>query len=232
MGRKRGGSSISKFSLAGKTVLGFDETNNGFHLKCFNPYHKSPMIVTGYLSSEGFSKNYAGSMYERKEKTFNGERDIQRAIKRARGFLFENPDFFYTSISSDLKKFYPIPFLQANAIALLTFKFILSYDLDLNNTVIMMDEISGRETSQLVNDNLEEWFKKAGLTIPHAWRRYGEDSVLAIRKADRVGYHIAALHLLGNNPKWPYRNHKVPFNNLEFLLERVLNKEHETIPEL
>lgn len=209
-GRKK-----NKFSRR-PIVLGFDETNNGLGLKSLNPNHSSSIIVTGYLGENTRKgKNYQGSKFEDKFGAFNGKKNIEESLQRGRSFLQHNPNFLYTSIPPEYQASTPMAILKANAIALLTLNFLLTYELNPNEIQIISDEMDGKENSKKVGDVLNMWLEKTELTLPYRFIQGAEHSIIPVRKADRVGYYLTAIHLLGNNHKWPYRSHKINFDTLE-----------------
>jgi hypothetical protein len=196
-------------------ILGFDETNNGFGLRCFNKNHESNLIITAYLSDEVSMKDYERPDYESKGRIFTGERNISSALRRGRVYLEEHQDFLYTSVPRDAQLTTPIAILKAEAVALLTLNFFLQYELDEKNVKIIMDEMDGKNQSIQINQVLDLWLKKAGLSIPHRSMRSAASRIHAVRKADMVGYYLTAIHFLGENRKWPYRSHRIGFNELE-----------------
>ncbi len=213
-------------------VLGFDETNNGFKLKSHNPHHKTSLIVTGYLSKNTRKgRDYEGSKFENKCSIFNGEKDITKTLERGRSFLQDNPNFLYTSIPQAHQKTTPMAMLKANAIALLTLNFFLKYDLNPHSIQIISDQMDGKENSKKVGDVLSMWLDKTNLDIPYRFMQGAEYNVIATRKADRAGYYLTAIHLLGNNPKWPYRTHKVDFNSLESTVVEFLDSQEKQYTE-
>ena len=196
-------------------VLGFDETNNGFGLKCFNENHQSNLIITGYLASDLPMKNYQRPSNEVKGKLFDGNRNLQSALRRGRDYLSKHPDFLYTSVSKELQRVKPIELLHAEAVALLTTNFFLRYSLNPNETKVIMDERDGKNPSNKINQLLDLWLKKTGINIIHKSMKSAADNVYSVRKADMVGYYLTAIHFLGYNHKWPYRSRRVSFNRLE-----------------
>lgn len=204
-------------------VLAFDETNNGFHLKCNNPHHNNSMIVTGYLGDlELLNSQYSGLLYEHKGRLFNGKSDIRDALRRAGVYLTLNPNFLYTSIPKESFAYTPDVILRARAIAVLALEFMLRYKLDANKVQIISDQIDGKEQSKRIKEVIDLYMQKAGLEIPTTFVQGAEHIYSTTRKADRVSYYLAAIHLLGNNPKWPHRSRRVSIDDLETLTLRLL----------
>jgi hypothetical protein len=204
-------------------VLGIDETNNGFGLNCYNPNFKSSQLVTLYIGDNSERPlDYEGSRFESKGGTFNDRRDVERAIARGRHYLHENPSFFYTTIPKEAVQTTPIEILKANAIALLTFKYVLRYNPQISNVQLIIDQMDGKESSKTIGKIVEIWLKKTGLDIPYRFIQHAEGNFIPVRKADRVGYWLTAIHFLGENPKWPYRHRRVNLNALEKLALEVI----------
>jgi hypothetical protein len=217
-------------------VIGIDETNNGFDLAFFNPHYKPAIIMTGYLAEDRSMKGYHHCQNEVKQKLFNGERNIHLAISRARQYLRDHPDFLYTSISKDFQKSSPLEVLKAEAASVLAINFFLRYDLDVSKTSIVMDQMD-KLPSKSINTILDLWLRKAHLviphnnstvpydSIPHFHRKSGASHVLAVRKADMVGYYLAALRLLGDHPNWPYKHNRVGLKTLEHSVVKLLEEQ-------
>jgi hypothetical protein len=230
-----------------KTIIGIDETNAGFHVDPNNPDAHSSVIVTGYITQGITRANYGSCKYEHKGKLLIKNGDFQRALERGRDYIQRHPDFLYTLIERKPKRRYETAILKGNAAALLVFEFFLRYNLNPQETCIILDEADGEGNSEAINSVLSLWLEKAGLKIPCRYkpdRRVpesillpypyiydsnkkpyrskvkGDDRVVAIRKADRVGYYIGAIHFLGKGKKWPYRRRKV---SLHFLEEKCID---------
>jgi len=213
-----------------EVVLGFDESNNGYGLKVFNPHHKPAMVLTGYLAEDTSMKSYHSPPNEIKGKIFTGQRNIEEALKRGRSYIRDHPDFLYTAIPKELQRTVPIAILKAEAIATLTINFFLHYHLDPSKTKIVMDEMDGELPSKQLNQVLDIWLEKAGLDIPHKSLRSSPSQVLAVRKADMISYYLAAIHLLGDNPHWPYKHHRVGIRSLEKSLIELLEERETDYP--
>ncbi len=217
---------LKKIALSGRdTVLGFDETNNGFGLLCPNLYHKTSLIVTAYKGNNRLKgKDYIGSTYENKGRVFNGYSRIEDVLKKGTCFLDENPDFLYTSISKEDIASTPLGILRARAIAVLAMAFILRYDLDSQKIQIISDEIDGRENSRKIGDILRMYLEKSGLGMPFRFIKGAEHTIIPVRKADRAGYYLTAIHFLGSYHKWPFRARKINHNSLESLTLQMLDR--------
>jgi hypothetical protein len=238
MSRKRGKKRNKKI----KTIIGIDETNAGFHLSPANPHTLSSVIVTGYLTQGITHANYGSCKYEHKGKLLKRGGDFPRALERGRDYIRRHPDFLYTTIDKKPKRRYETAIMKGNASALLVFEFFLRYNLKPAETCIVLDEADGERNSEPINYILSLWLKQAGLQIPCRYKfdrkipeyvqlpypyiydsskkpyrskTKADDRVVAVRKADVVGYYIGAIHYLGDRKKWPYRERRVPLHLLE-----------------
>jgi hypothetical protein len=226
MSKKRLGQEYSKRSF----VIGIDETNNGRGIVSRNPNHySSVMLVTGYLGDNTIKdKNYQGSIYEDKEGVFREMQTpegIETAINHGKIFLQQNPHFYYTVVSSELYKGRRLIELRGDSIAILTYKFILSYALDFTDVQIICDEIDGKERSHEIG----EYLKLKGIDIPYRFISHSEHVKIPCRKADRCGYWLAALHFLGKNHKWPYKHRRVNLRSLDkltFEVSQMMQKDY------
>ena len=200
-----------------KIILGFDGTNNGFELDSpvYKPHKDSQFVVTGYMAFDT-GANYGSARYESKKRIFNKKRNVQRALTRGRAYIGENPSFFYTNFqrppNSNL-------FLMkhAQAIALLTFKFFETYEIQPPTASIIIDEINGETSSRFVGRVLGAILEDANLDIPYKFKKKADKRAPSVRKADRVGYYVAAIKFLGDSHKWPFRSRRVNMNQLETL---------------
>ena len=203
-------------------ILGFDETNNGFNLD--HPKYKhhpnSIMVVTGYMTPSNSTFHTPERPGSRK-KVFNSKRDVSRALELGREYIEASPDYFYTTICySDSKKI-KLPLLRANAIALLTFKFFQHYQLDPITTKLAIDQINGKDFSNSVGYFLQGWLENARLPIKFNIEERSDKKIPAVKKADRIGYYLAAIKFLGDKNHWPYRKRKVSMNQLENLATQI-----------
>ncbi len=213
-------------------VLGFDETNNGLNLDSKNPHHKTSMIITGYLgNSLKKNKNYEGSRYEHKGFAFSRKEDTKEILRRGKIFLYDNSHFFYTSLSKEDYSPEKAVDLRADPIILLTLKFILSYGLEPSNTQLIIYQIEGIERSKKIGKSIEKKFKKLKLNIPFRFIKGAELNKIPVRKADRAGYWISALHFLGKNHKWSYKHRRVSMTSLEKLAIEFLDMQEKDYPE-
>ena len=199
-------------------ILGFDETNNGFNLDSedYKPHKDSNLIVTGYLTNSKGAQ-YGSRKYESKRKIFNNNRDIERALTRGRYYIGQHPNFFYTVVSRRMIKHTPLPLLRANAIALLTFKFFSSYDINPQQTQIVLDQMDGKDHTDFVKQGLGIWLEDTKIKTQYRVGYKADQKVPAVRTADRIGYYLAAIKFLGNLRKWPYRSRKISLSHLEDL---------------
>lgn len=207
------------------TVIGIDETNNGLGIPSKNPNHQSSLIVTGYLGDNSLKKiNYQGSMYENKCGIFGTKIPVPEILERGKQFLYKNPHFFYTAVPKEFHSSgQQMIETRAETIALLTFRFILSYGLNPSNIQLIIDQIDGPDRSKEIGVSLEYWLQKTGLNIPYRFIRGAENIKISARKADRVGYWLAAIHFLGKNHKWPYKHRRINLKCLESLAFEVIH---------
>jgi hypothetical protein len=212
-------------------VLGFDETNNGFHVKSENPHFKTSLVVTGYATEDLGRANYGSEPYEHKGKNFTSK-NFTRTLEKCKKYLAKHPTFLYTTISKENAEIYPLSRLKADAIALLTFNLLLKYpSIDSQRTKIIMDEMGRQRDSMEVNQGLEQWLKKTELQIPHRAKRDADENTIAVRKADRIGHYIAAIHHFGTNHKWPYRHKRISFDSLGETIKNFLERDEIDYPQ-
>lgn len=206
-------------------ILGFDETNNGFNLdsRHYIPHDNSPLVVTGYLTPE-IGASYGNKKYEAKKKIFNSKRDIKRALKRGRYYIENNPYFFYTTFSRKAINQTPLPILKANAIALLTFQFFNTYDINPDETQIILDQMDDKKHTSHVIQTLGIWLEDADINSDYRYKKNADKNTPAVKTADRVGYYISAIKFLGDSKKWPYRSRKIPLSHLERLTQETRDK--------
>lgn len=207
-----------------KIILGFDETNNGFDLFHTNPYYSSSQLIVCFVMEDPKRANYGALRGESKRncRYFKKRPIVPKSVtdeilKKGREYIGAHQDFLYTTIPKELKKERPIHMLKGDAIALLAIKAIETYNLDSRKTQIVIDQIDGPGPipSERAGYVLDMWLEKAGLEIPISFKQHGDSKVIAIRRADIIGYYLAAIHLFGTRKKWPYVSHKVSFNQLE-----------------
>lgn len=219
-------------------VIGIDESNNGTSLKNFNNNHGSDLVFAGYLAIDKPIKNstYNRPENEVKGKLFNGNRNLEEAKKRARSYLNGHIDFLYTTIPEDVYKStpnYDKYKFNATSVALIVINFFLRYDLKVDNTRVILDCMGGKEPNRHIIGLANSYLEIAGLRKRRGGSSTGLEiramksspsHVLAVRKADHISYYIAALHLLGDSTKPPYRNHRL---NLKSLDKNVIELRNE-----
>ncbi|MAH07200.1 hypothetical protein CMI38_03050 [Candidatus Pacearchaeota archaeon] len=213
-------------------IIGIDETNNGTSIISKNPNHPSSIIVTGYLMKDPFKANYGSSRYEGKGWAFGPKSNLKNTQNRAREYLSKYPDFYYTFISRKLQQTEPMAILKARAISIITLKFLLNYNLNPNSVKVVTDELDGSTNSKQAGFLINLYLKQADLNLPSRSKRGADKTVVAVRKADTIGYCITGLHLNGNNHNWPHRSRKLHLNDLERLTIEILEKDYEDYPDL
>lgn len=219
--------------IPGGKVIGIDEHNNGFNIKYKNPHHCPCTIVAAYFMPDPCHANYGTSMFESKTRAalFNGESTIHQALARGGEYLRKNPDFLYTSISQSEKNSTPLCILKANASALLILGLFLRYGFNPSRTHVVMDQVDRTEHCGFVNDVLDYWLQRADLPILHRTKIFADENTVAVKKADMVAYYLGAIHALGKNPKWPFRNRRISLDRLEELVIRVRDRDEKEYEE-
>ena len=203
-----------------KIIIGFDETNNGFHLddpkKRYHFHKNSQMVIAGCMAQDIINPYYSQKPVP-KRKFFNKERDIKMAQKLGKRYISENPDYFYTTIRYlDTKKI-GYPLIRANAIALLTFKFFQHDQLDPRRTRLVIDEMNGEDVSASAGCFLQGWLENAKLPVKFEITKKADKKFPVVKTADRIAYYLAAIKFLGKKSHWPYLHRKVSMNQLEHL---------------
>jgi hypothetical protein len=242
MSKKRGKKHKKKRDKKIKTIIGIDEINNGYHAKS-NTGSKYPYLIMAAYITHGITRaNYGSCKYEHKGKLIKEDGDLGRALERGKDYIKRHPDFLYTIIPENSTKKTPTAILKGNAAALLVFEFFLRQNLKPEETVVIVDETDGIGNSEAMNYILDLWLDKAGLNLPCRYKsdikvpdsvklpypyiysldkkpyrskRRADDKVVAVRKADRISYYLAAIHYLGHKNKWPHRKKKISLNHLE-----------------
>lgn len=203
-------------------VIGVDETNNGLKLKFSNPHYQDAVIVTGYLMRDPRRANYGCCKHEGKGWAFGPTRRHQKSLEKGNEYLNSYPNFFYTLINRKmLNTGTPLGVLKAEAITRITLKFLLmNPELNNKNIHVVTDEMDGKDHSRLIHNTLDMYFNRAGLRdVPHKYRSNGDNKVIAIRKADTIGYCLAGIHLFSGSKRWPRATRKIPSNKLDELVE-------------
>jgi len=207
-------------------ILGFDEVNNGFNLPNLNPHHRPSILVVGYMMKDPGRSCYGSQAFEKKGSIFSkGKKGLANALRRGKAYLSENPDFLYTAIPKIMVEKSPLCLIKGNAIAALTFAFFLKYNLNPSKTQVVFDGVDREVHSDHLDSVLEMWFEKADLEVPHFYKPHADDSVCAVRKADRIAYYLAGISFLGDRHKWPYRHRKIDLKRLDELAIRVAERD-------
>jgi len=221
--------------IIGKSVIGFDETHNGFGINKHHGTHL-PLIITGYLLN-----NYRGSHY--RENNFAGKggvfgpksrRSLDQIEKRALTYVNSHPDFFYSKIAEEELTKEPEIYLRAKSIVAISLKFLLSknYNLSEKDLFVCIDGFNDHTSSSLLDNQLEILYNEAGIFLPTTSFKYGKKSCkinnfknhvyfqkkadkynVASRCADRVGFQVLALKFKNprGNPekRWPFQSRVV-----------------------
>jgi hypothetical protein len=219
---------MSKKKINRPIIIGFDESNNGWGIKSNNPHYDSTMIFTGYID---FNQSLHSGPIRKKPRLFGRNGNIEYAVKKASQYMSLNPDFLYVPIPKESSNGNLIEVLKANAIVALTLNFLLKYGISQNQIGIITDEFDGPENSERTHNIIDWWFEKLKIDIPHIYKRNADNQIRAVVRADRISHYIGAIHHLGDNPKWPYRQKKVSLYDLEKLAIALAEKNETSYPE-
>ena len=199
--------------INGKTVIGFDEINNGFHLN--DKYGLDlPLLVVGYLLPRYPGSHHANEKYEKKGGVFTLDggknvRSLEEVQRRALVYLHSHQNFFYSRISEkDIKRRSMIT-RRAEAVAAITLRFIEEYRLNERSTFICLDHLGVGSSSEDLNFCMRELFNLAGIFRnsydSHVYfQHYADKFNRACKIADHVGYHLLGLKFRGDRGKWPF----------------------------
>jgi len=200
----------------GKSVIGVDESNNGFQEKGI------PMVIAAYLIKDYQRSFPSNEPFERKILAYsNQQRD--KFVNRSKEFLRRNPLFCYTVITEQQFEQYGL-ICWSNALASVITGIIDFYSLP-KDLVILPHRIDDKSRTQFIGKNLIDLLNIAGIKYEIQFRG-DEDKNRAIRKADRVAYNISGLKLLSKSKKWPCRDKKVRF---DFIDDFLCNKLRDDI---
>jgi hypothetical protein len=99
MSKKRGRK--KRLCPKGGVLIGVDESNSQFCDRCGNHTKEdsSQIIIAGYLLNHQEHLNYNSRDEEKKGRLFNGLDKLNEKIRRAHNYLFQNPNFYFTTIS-------------------------------------------------------------------------------------------------------------------------------------
>ncbi len=222
------------------TVIGIDETNNGLDLPYTNPHHKPCLIIAGYIMQDPKRANYGTARYESKGKCrfFSRKRatNVFEVLEKAREYTQRYPDFLYLPISKGAIECESlIHIIRGKALATLVLEFFLKYKIDTKRTKVIFDDVSGEIPSERTKSVLEAYLDLAEVNISPdniTYRVNGDSKVVAIRKADMIGYYITAIRHLGNMQKWPYRRKKLSLDRLASSMIEILERKEPDYPEL
>ncbi len=204
-----------------KFIIGIDETNNGMSIESSNPYYQNSTIVTGYMMEDPNRANYGSARYEGKGWAFGDGGNLERNLERGNEYLDEHSDFFYTLITKQATTKNPLPILKAEAITKITLQFLLKYPfLNTKNTYLIADEMDGPTISTDIHNNLRRNLHQSGLKdIPHTFKRNADKNVVAVRRADTIGYCLAGIHLFNKTKNWPRKSRMIPTESLIRLMD-------------
>ena len=215
-----------------RVTIGVDETNNGFFLDSpdFSKSRDSPLIVIAYLDQGNprFTAQPQQYISARRRRFFARQTEIEQVLNIGSAFIDRNPDFCYTTVPYYQLKEGIYPKIRAEAIALLTFKLVSSYDLIPSQTSVLVDEIDGGENSDCVKQFLQAMFESEGLDLKVRIKRKTRRKMNpTIKKADAIGYYIAAIKFLGQGENWPYEDRRVSLCRLEDVAAEMHMKREE-----
>ena len=214
--RKRGD---KKHSVKGRDVIVFDEFNNGSDLGGKN----TPIIMLGYLSRPGERKN--PSVFKHSVETgFFGKRhnELSEAVAGAQEYAADHSRFYYTTISHAERKAAPLHSIKANAVALLTYRFLSEYQLNIRNLSWVLHEMDGAQNTRKIIEEAGEWMRKGRIQRPRA-AFYKGDNHPIIKLAHNCIHSVAYLSLLQqengvrdpdewvvDKENWPFPGRRVP----------------------
>ena len=80
--------------------------------------------------------------------------------------------------------------------------------------------MDGPTISTDIHNNLRRNLYQSGLKdIPHTFKRNADRNVIAVRRADTIGYCLAGMHLFNKIKNWPRKSRKVPIGSLIRLMD-------------
>ncbi len=203
--------------LLGKTVIGLDESNNGFQKKGL------PLIIAAHVIPNyprAISNNEA---YERKILAYS-PKERKKFVERARQFLKINNLFCYSTISKDqLDQFGLVG--RARAMASLVARAIDTYSLQKEVTIVA-HRLDNPSRTKFVAEHFEDFLKEAEIKATVEFRA-DEQRNRAIRKADRVAYYLGGLRFTSPFKRWPYRSKKTPIDYVADYISKNLIGEDE-----
>jgi hypothetical protein len=204
-----------------KFIIGIDETNNGMSLESSNPHYQNATIVTGYMMEDPNRANYGSARHEGKGWAFGNQGNLERNLERGNEYLDGHPDFFYTLITEQATTNNLLSILKAEAITRITLQFLLKYPfLNTQNTYLIADEMDGPKISKDIHKNLRSNLYQSGLRgLPHTFKRNADRNVIAVRRADTVGYCLAGMHLFNKTKNWPRKSRMIPTESLIRLMD-------------
>ncbi|MBR9705840.1 hypothetical protein GOV14_02275 [Candidatus Pacearchaeota archaeon] len=227
------------------SLIGIDESNNGFSYCSCNPFHNSRSYVTiaGYFMTHDQHLEYNSKNKESKKGVFRDFIDVDEGLIRAKDFLEENPDFYYLSISKAEAQKTDMHTLRARAAATIALKFLSDYDVDPEKTTIVMDDLNKYQRNHLkrrmhklpqftiptdkdsfsyrVNKKLDQIFCESGITTRHLSRENADKEISAVIKADLVAFYLSALNFCGNEKEWYYDHRRLDLKDLDSLVKEV-----------
>lgn len=202
--------------LLGKTVIGLDESNNGFQEKGL------PLIIAAHVIKDYSRAIPNNEAYERKILAY-APKERERFVGRAREFLRRNSSFCYSTISKvQLDQFGLIG--RARAMASLVARAIEMYNLK-GDLAIVAHRLDNSSRTKFVAEHFRNYLKEAEIQATMEFRA-DEQRNRAIRKADRVAYYIGGLKFTFPSKHWPYRSKKTPIDyHGEFISRYVVGED-------
>ncbi len=80
--------------------------------------------------------------------------------------------------------------------------------------------MDGPKISKDIHKNLRSNLYQSGLRgLPHTFKRNADRNVIAVRRADTVGYCLAGMHLFNKTKNWPRKSRMIPTESLIRLMD-------------
>lgn len=212
--------------INGKTIIGFDETHNGFHLNSRYNF-KLPLIITGYKVKDycGKGSQNTNVPFGRKCHAFGENRNEDEILRRSRGFFNNHLDFYYSVILEENNTESAI-YQRAMAITAITLKFLNQKEHREQDVYVFIDKPNDNSYAEKLEERLNEMFN-LGCIFPGRFsdhviiKEKADKTNKACRLADSAGYHVLSLHSLANEEKRPYRSKLVsPYTLFNLIDER------------
>lgn len=203
--------------LFGKTVIGIDESNNGFQRKGL------PMIIAAHVILDYQRAIPNNEAFERKVLAYSAT-EHGKFVERARQFLARNSLFCYTTLTPYQVEIFGL-FGRAKAMASLVARAMELYDLQDHDLAVVCHRIDQSHTTRIVSEYLAKFLEEAEIKTTLEFRG-DEQRNRAIRKADRVAYYLGGLKFATSSKHWPYREKKTTMDFVsDYISKHVIGEE-------